>query len=500
MIMNQKYSILDKEYLLKTASFQKGIKNVVMILFSVLAVAGLSSCSEDDEPQLTQTVAPVLSDLATDTIAHSSVNDNYTFNWSSARFHLDNEIGGASIGSFEDQGINYNVQVDLLGGDFSSGASLGQVVSSNHLNVTYADVTSVLTDKLGLDKDTEKADLIFRVVARYSSTDSLSLVSNTIQVSWKKAEAEPIVGKTPQFFICDNAGWGSLALYAWNETGNMLPWPGVTPSGTKMANGKTYYVFDMPSDYINRDGLNFIVNNNGGGSQMDLMQGYTFASDVFITVNADGTYTIDEAPSPKLYLRSATGWSDYYLYVWGSNGDVKDSWPGVHYAETTNIGGETWYVFNMPKEYSETIGGNWIVTDNAGNQIDLMKDYTFDGDIFVTVNADGTYTESVGPIYVKDGFTVYANIDDTGWDGVAMYNWGGPGELAGGWPGAVAEGPIMLNGKKWYYHSFQTTEDINVILNNNGGGSQCADVSGHQDVFVTVKNDLTFTLQHNLFE
>lgn len=290
--MNQKYSILNKEYLLETASLQKGIKKVVMILFSVLAVVGLSSCSEDDEPQLTQTIAPVLSDLVTDTIAHSSVNDNYTFNWSSARFHLDNQIGGASIGSFEDQGINYDVQVDLLGGDFASDASLGQVVSSNHLNVTYADVTSVLTDKLGLDKDTEKADLIFRVVARYNSTDSLSLVSNTIQASWKIAEVEPIVGKTPQFFICDNAGWGSLALYAWNETGNMLPWPGVTPSGTKQANDKTYYVFDMPSDYINRDGLNFIVNNNGGGSQMDLMQGYTFTSDVFITVNADGTFTL----------------------------------------------------------------------------------------------------------------------------------------------------------------------------------------------------------------
>lgn len=295
--MNKEYSILDKGYLTRrTTSFPKSIRNVVIILFSVLAVAGLSSCNEDDKPQLTQTVAPVLSDLATYIIAYSDVNDNYTFNWSSARFHLDNQIGSSSVGSFEEQGVNYNLQVDLLGGDFSSGASLGQVVGSNYLNVTYADVTGVLIDELGLDKDAETADLIFRVVARYSSVDSLSLVSNTIQAAWKKDETESTVGKMPQFFICDNAGWGSLALYAWNETGNMLPWPGVVPSSTIEANSKTYYVFDMPSDYIRRDGLNFIVNDNGGGAQMNLMQGYTFSSDVFITVNADGTYIIDEVP------------------------------------------------------------------------------------------------------------------------------------------------------------------------------------------------------------
>lgn len=470
-----------------------------MFLFSVLSIVGISSCSEDDTPRLTGTVAPVLSDLAVDTIAHSAENDTYTFNWSMARFYLDNRIGTTSIGSFEDQGVNYNLQVDLLGGDFSAGVSLGQVVGNNYLNVKYSDITSALTEKLGLDKSSETTNLIFRIVARYSSADSLCLISNTIQAIWKKAEAEPVVGKTPQFFICDNAGWGSMALYAWNETGNMLPWPGVTPSGTKVANGKTYYVFDMPSDYINRDGLNFIANNNGGGSQANLMQGYTFSSDVYVTVNADGTYTQDEAPLPKLYLHSATNWNDYYMYVWGGNGDVKDGWPGVHYSEIVNIGGETWYVFNMPKEYSAEIG-NWIVTDNAGNQYDLMKDYTFGGDIFVRLSVDGTYTESVGPVYVKDGFTIYANIAEAGWDVVSMYNWGGPGELAGGWPGTVAEGPIELNGKKWYYHSFATTEDINVILNNNGGGAQCADVSGHKDAFVTVNKDLTYTIQYNLFE
>lgn len=474
------------------------------ILFNVtimaVAAAGIAACSDDDSPVLRETIAPVLSDLAADTIAANETNDAYTFNWTQARFRLDSNVGTTSIGSFENQGINYDVQVDFAGGDFAARASVGQVVSGLYLTVSHDDVTKALKLSLALDDSEEKADLIFRVVAKYSSVDSLELISNVISCAWKKAPPKPVEGPTPHFYICDNAGWGAMALYAWNETGNMLPWPGVTPSGFKELNGKTYYDFDMPSDYINRAGLNFIANNNGAGQQMDIMQNYTFSSDVYVTVNADGTYTIDAKPLPTLYLCSETGWNDYWFYVWAGSGDVKDGWPGVQYSSVTQIGGETWYIFEMAEEYYNTRGGNWIINNNGGSQYDLMQNYDFTGDVFVRLAADGTYTVSAGPVVASDGFTVYANIDNTDWEGVSMYNWGGPGELAGGWPGAATTGPIFIDGKSWFYHTFHTTEDINVILNNNGGGQQCADISGHADVFVTVNANLSYTLQYNLFE
>lgn len=361
---------------------------------SVLATLALAACSVDDTPQLTSTVAPVLSELTSDTIAEDKVDSMYTFNWTAARFYMDNNESSTSIGSFNDQGVNYDLQIDTLGGDFSSSVSVAQVVSKLFLNVTQKDVGKVLANSFGITPDIPSVDVMFRIVARYSGVNSLTLVSNTIESTWK---AGPYIPTTPpKFYIHDNAGWGDMTLYAWNETGNMMPWPGVHYSYTLPLNGIDYNVFDMPSDYVGRSGLNFIANNNNGGLQVDLLGNYTFSSDVYITVNGDGTYTVDPTPQPTLFVRNYSPMVDFYFYVWADAGDVKDGWPGVRYSQTVEINGETWYAFNMDKAYSDTVG-NWIINDNGANQYNLMSDFALSQNVFVTLNADGTFTTSDNP-------------------------------------------------------------------------------------------------------
>ncbi len=72
-----------------------------------------------------------------------------------------------------------------------------------------------------------------------------------------------------------------------------------------------------------------------------------------------------------------------------------------------------------------------------------------------------------------DGYAIYVE-DNTGWDAITLYCWG-DSEVFGGWPGAQVTGTEKIDGKTYKY--FDTGADnagktINLILNNNNGGSQ----------------------------
>lgn len=209
--------------------------------------------------------------------------------------------------------------------------------------------------------------------------------------------SQPIRGK---IFICDNAGWGDMALYAWPEAG-LATWPGIHYNAIINHDGKNYYQFDLSDGYYDKS-LNYIANNYGAvtgatSRQVDLMSDFTMGeNDIFITVNSNG-YVIDDdgTPPPVVYLHSDLDWSDYCLYVWKNSTDVDAKWPGEHYTSTTTLDGELWYVFNMPKIYYTTSGTNWIVNNNNnGKQYDLMQGFSYSEDIYIRVAADGSYTVS----------------------------------------------------------------------------------------------------------
>ena len=95
-----------------------------------------------------------------------------------------------------------------------------------------------------------------------------------------------------------------------------------------------------------------------------------------------------------------------------------------------------------------------------------------------------------------DGVRVYI-VDKTGWDEIALYQWGDVNDFGGGWPGAQVAGTETIKGVTYKY--FEYSGDVvglsqHLIFNNNGGGVQLADYdlvfeAGVADYFLEVTAD-----------
>ena len=81
------------------------------------------------------------------------------------------------------------------------------------------------------------------------------------------------------------------------------------------------------------------------------------------------------------------------------------------------------------------------------------------------------------------GVRIYI-IDQTGWEAIALYQWGDANNFGGDWPGAAVAGTWKANGVEYKY--FEYTDEIfglgqNLIFNNNNNGVQLADYNVHFD-------------------
>ena len=82
----------------------------------------------------------------------------------------------------------------------------------------------------------------------------------------------------------------------------------------------------------------------------------------------------------------------------------------------------------------------------------------------------------VAPELEHDGPVVYVD-NQTGWEALALYAWG-DAEAFGGWPGMQPTGEVFLDDVNWTYFDLGENNrglNLNLIFNNNGGGSQLAD-------------------------
>ncbi len=391
------------------------MKTIKYMAIMLLITLGMISCSDDDSPRITGTVSPTLNALSSDKLMVYSTNNIYTFTWTEARFFLDGNEQSTPIGVYEDGGISYDLQVDLAGGSFENEVSAGIKVSDLYMDVNASELLDIVKSAFGIADDAESVDLSFRLVARYGSTSQYSLISTNVL---------------------------SATLDMTVSEGTEIPGDG-----------------------------------EDDGYEEDFNDGLMH----------------------KIYVNDQTGWTDLSLYAWNETGNML-SWPGVHYSSEVTIAGTTWKVFDMPSDYQHREDLNYIFNDNGqGNQFDAMTGFTFNHDLFITINPDLTYTFSAGPVLSEDGFTVYANIDDAGWGGVYMYAWNENGDFESPWPGAQGEGPIEINSKQWYYHTFNSTSDINVIVNDNSG-NQTSDITGHRDIYVTVHADNTYDKTSGLYK
>ena len=105
-----------------------------------------------------------------------------------------------------------------------------------------------------------------------------------------------------------------------------------------------------------------------------------------------------------------------------------------------------------------------------------------------------TNTDVEETLPAHDGIRIYI-VDETGWDAIALYQWGDVNDFGGGWPGQTPSGTETIAGTEYTY--FEYGDDAaglsqNLIFNNNGGGIQLADYAitfEEADYFLNVTDD-----------
>lgn len=77
---------------------------------------------------------------------------------------------------------------------------------------------------------------------------------------------------------------------------------------------------------------------------------------------------------------------------------------------------------------------------------------------------------------VHDGYVIYV-VDNSGYEDLAMYAWG-DAEAFGAWPGMTPTGKVEIEGVTYKYFDTGASNEglnLNLIFNNNNGGSQLPD-------------------------
>ncbi len=190
----------------------------------------------------------------------------------------------------------------------------------------------------------------------------------------------------------------------------------------------------------------------------------------------------------RIYIIDQTGWDAIALYQWGDQNDLGGGWPGAQVAGTATVKDVEYVYF----EYGEEVYGlkqNLIFNNNGGGT--QLADYnlTFEEgvqDYFFNVTAESV--TAFDPINPDGGGDVDPDpkpqptaviqilVDDqTGWDAIALYQYGEVNSLGGSWPGAQVSATTEEDGMT--YKVFQYTEEVYglnqyLIFNNNGNDIQ----------------------------
>ena len=139
-------------------------------------------------------------------------------------------------------------------------------------------------------------------------------------------------------------------------------------------------------------------------------------------------------------------------------------------------------------ELSEDALSGWYQIEGQ-NKVDLTpgeattftigEDMNFNQTKTVTWSATSSEGEKTGKVtYTKvdpnAAITVYVKADKAPY----IHAWiTGGKNLTGEWPGKVMDGPVEIDGAKYWTYDFDNVESFNVIL-NNGSGAQSGEISG----------------------
>ena len=112
--------------------------------------------------------------------------------------------------------------------------------------------------------------------------------------------------------------------------------------------------------------------------------------------------------------------------------------------------------------------------DDPGLVLSFVKNITFSRDFYFSITPEKC--EEIDPATHGTRYSLYVE-DNTGWGALALYSYGDV-ELGGGWPGIQVSETKEINGttyKCFHLTPACTNKNVNLIFNNNGGGSQLDD-------------------------
>jgi hypothetical protein len=332
----------------------------------------------------------------------------------------------------------------------------------------------------------EERTVLNQEVVRYDNP-SVGTRTNLTVYRWadyfnSPADADEIEHDGYVIYVVDQTGYDDLAMYAWGDAEAFGGWPGIPVTGTVVKDGVTYKYFDTGED--NKDlNLNLIFNNNGGGSQLGDYN-VTLNQDYYLLLTADGVSEYDASASVThdgyaVFVVNKTGWDDIALYMWGDVNDLNGGWPGMQPTGHQTINGVDYLYFDFG-EANNGLNENLIFNGKEGSSQLGDFNFTIERDLYLELTTKAveidpdTYVPGDTPdVPAATTYNIYVE-NLSGWDTYAIYAWGAA-ESFGGWPGKVSSDQDVVTIRGRQFQVFQveeTSSEINLIFNNNGGGTQ----------------------------
>ena len=197
----------------------------------------------------------------------------------------------------------------------------------------------------------------------------------------------------------------------------------------------------------------------------------------------------DHPGTIRVYVENQAGWEAIALYQWGTENNLGGGWPGMQPTGVEVINNVEYTYFEYKVEDVDGKAQNLIFNNNGGGVQTADMPVTFSKDIvdhFYRIFNEKDCEIVEDPLKVPEKLPehegtirVYAD-NQAGWEAIALYQWGTENNLGGGWPGAQPTGTETIAGVEYTYFEYAVADvegkEQNLIFNNNGGGTQTADM------------------------
>jgi len=433
-------------------------------LFSLLCLTLIIfACKEDygrcPECPVTST-APVLN------IGQSSVNlppnvgtgtDDFLIriNWSQPRFTFKSGLPA------EVTQVEYTVEMDIVDNLFANPVIIA-TTENLYTDIYSNQLNNWVTDLLGVETLGSNQLVEIRVAVTYKEDGVVAdpLYSNmvTLMVIPYIEPVEPPEAKDVMIQWKQVEGdWEDFAIYAWGAAEVFGGWPGkhIQPD----ADG--WYSVVVPKDRP----INLILNNNGGGKQLDFLTDPTESGSYEINTTL-GTFEKVDNPAKEITIQwkyVGSDWTEFGIYAWGASpdGETFGGWPGT----VVTPDAEGWCNVTVPA--GQTVGNVIFNNAGAGGQFDVNLEIISGVCFEITSDSYTVVDRNAAPPEPVDDVMIQWKQTEGNWTDFAIYAWGAA-EVFGGWPGKQ----IQSDADGWYSVVIPKSRPVNLILNNNGGGSQ----------------------------